>query len=663
MELYIKYRPQTTAEILGNDLAIKSLRSEIENGHHVFLLTGDSGCGKAQPLYSKILTPTGFIEMGKVTTDTKVCGIDGKFHNVLGIFPQGKKKVWEFEFNNGERVRSSDEHLWVVSTTTGRNYNKEYRILTTNDIVTSKAKHKFYLPMLNHPIDFNRNEFLEINPYVLGQLISDGSLSGNFSMSLYEEDVYNKLNEKLKLTGDKLTPCWDSKQIKDFNIVRCVENHDTTHGVISPLKQFLIDNKLMVKSNQKHIPMKYLYSSISDRISLLQGLFDGDGYVPPSGKFEYTTVSPQLANDVGFLLRSLGACVSIQKHSTFYTKKGFDKKYPCQDAYTLRFYLPDGILPFSSEKHKSRYHKPQNIPYMWLKSFKYIGEEECQCIYTDAPYHLYLTDDFVFTHNTTLARAIAKELGGTEMSIHELNSSENRGIDTVREIMEEIRYQPLEGKSVYILDEYHMQTNAAQQAALKMLEECPEWCYFFICTTNPEKVIEAIKTRCSRIQVKPLDHDTMFKLLRRVAHNEQVQVSLDVLHKIADLSEGSSRSGLKKLGQVLNLANDEERMKFLEENTFSEENQDMIELCRALISKKDWKDYMECLEKAKDDLKANPEGTKFLIMSYARTVLKNGLNIRAAAMLKAFAGVDTWRNKEYAIYEGLIDFMELIGDA
>ena len=278
-------------------------------------------------------------------------------------------------------------------------------------------------------------------------------------------------------------------------------------------------------------------------------------------------------------------------------------------------------------------------------------------------HHVFLLTGDSGCGKTTLARAIAKEMGGNELTIHELNSSENRGIDTVRDIMEEIRYQPLEGKSVYILDEYHMQTNAAQQAALKMLEECPEWCYFFICTTAPEKVIDAIKTRCSRIQVKPLDHDTMFKLLRRVAHNEQVQVSLDVLHKIADLSEGSSRSGLKKLGQVLNLANDEERMKFLEENTFSEENQDMIELCRALIANKGWATYMECLEKAKDDLKANPESVRFLVMSYARSVLKKGLNIRAAAMLKAFSGVDTWRNKEYAIYEGLIDFMELTGDA
>lgn len=277
-------------------------------------------------------------------------------------------------------------------------------------------------------------------------------------------------------------------------------------------------------------------------------------------------------------------------------------------------------------------------------------------------HHVFLLTGGPGCGKTTLSRAIAKEIGGTDLSIHELNSSENRGIDTVREIMEEIRYQPLEGKTIYILDEYHMQTNAAQQAALKMFEECPEWCYFFICTTDPSKVIEAIKTRCSRIELKPLDHQTMFSLLRRVAHKEQVQISLDVLHKIADLSEGSSRNGLKKLGQVLYLATDEERMKFLEENTFSEENQDIIELCRALIKKSGWESYAACMVKGEQDLKSNPEGVKFLIMSYARSILKKGFNLNAAAMLKAFCGVDTWKNKEYAIWDGIISYMELTGD-
>ncbi|MBR4396694.1 MAG: AAA family ATPase [Methanobrevibacter sp.] len=265
------------------------------------------------------------------------------------------------------------------------------------------------------------------------------------------------------------------------------------------------------------------------------------------------------------------------------------------------------------------------------------------------------------TGKTTLCRCIANELGVGELNIHEYNSSENRGIDTVREIMEELRYAPIgDGKVVYILDEYHMQTNAAQQAALKMLEECPSWCIFMIANTNPEKVIDAIKTRCSRIEMKPLDNVTMFKLLRVVAHKEEIQVDPDILKQIASISEGSSRMALKILGSVLYLTNDEERKTFLKENVFSDASEDSIELCRALIKCEGWDRYAECMEKIKDDVSSNPEGVRRLVMSYATSVLKKGMNPVAVAMLQAFSNADTYRNGVSAIWVGLLDFQDYL---
>lgn len=264
---------------------------------------------------------------------------------------------------------------------------------------------------------------------------------------------------------------------------------------------------------------------------------------------------------------------------------------------------------------------------------------------------------------TTTARAIANEVGASDLTIHEINVSDDRGIGLARQIKEEIRYQPSVGeKSIYILDEIHNSTRDFQEAILKILEDCPTWCYFFLCTTNPEKLLDTLVGRCSQIQLQPLDYNTMFGLLRRVAHKEGIQVGTEVLQKIAEISEGSSRNGLKKLGQVIYLDNDEERMKYIEEHSFSEENEDIFKLCQALIKKSGWNAYAECIEKAKDDVKKSPEGVKFLIMSYARTVLTKGFNLNAAAMIKAFTGVDTWRNKEYAIWEGIIDFCELVGD-
>lgn len=279
--------------------------------------------------------------------------------------------------------------------------------------------------------------------------------------------------------------------------------------------------------------------------------------------------------------------------------------------------------------------------------------------------HVFLITGGSGCGKSTLARAMAHDLGCNELSVHEINASNERGIDDIRAIQEELRLAPLgNNKVVYILDECHSITPAAQEAMLKMLEDCPSWAYFFLCTTEPEKLLGTIRDqRCPRIIMKPLDDQTMFRQLRVIVHKEGVTIDSEILQQIVGMSDGSSRKALQNLNSVIYLENDDKRRQWLKEHEFGEENQDIIELCRALIGSKGWDTYMECLEKAKDDVKANPQGVKFLVMSYARSVLKKGLNIRAAAMLKAFSGVDTWRNKEYAIYEGLIDFMELTGDA
>ena len=109
---------------------------------------------------------------------------------------------------------------------------------------------------------------------------------------------------------------------------------------------------------------------------------------------------------------------------------------------------------------------------------------------------------FLFTGNagcgkTTLARIIAKEVGAGELSIREINSADNRGIDTAREVMEQMRFNPSDGDAlVWILDEVHMISSAGPNAFLKALEDTPSHCYFFLCTTNPEKLISPLKTRC-----------------------------------------------------------------------------------------------------------------------------------------------------------------------
>lgn len=270
---------------------------------------------------------------------------------------------------------------------------------------------------------------------------------------------------------------------------------------------------------------------------------------------------------------------------------------------------------------------------------------------------------FLFTGSggcgkSSAARVFARNIGGDDLTIHELNSADNRGIDTVREISDQIRFPPVgDGKTIYILDEMHQQTSASQNALLKVLEECPDYCYFFLCTTNPEKLIQPLKTRCSIVNFKPLDHNTMLRLLRVVAHREGKSVDLDILHKVADLSEGSSRQGLKILGSILYLENDDERKKFLDENVFNDEKAEVIELCRALLKQEGWSKYMECLDKLKDELTSNSESIRQAVMGYANAVLKKGMNDAAVGMIQTFSNVDCYKNGKFGITVGILDFM------
>lgn len=275
------------------------------------------------------------------------------------------------------------------------------------------------------------------------------------------------------------------------------------------------------------------------------------------------------------------------------------------------------------------------------------------------------THVFLFTGNagcgkTTLARIIATEVGATDLSITEINSADNRGIDTARDIMEKMRYNPADGSAmVWILDEVHMVTTAGQNALLKALEEVPESVYFILCTTDPQKLIEPLKSRCSIINVKPLDKDNMVYLLRKTAKAEGVKIGIDVYERIADLAEGGSRKALKLLAKVINLDDDEERLEALED-VDADENPETIELCRALMNNRKGKSESLKLVKALD--LSDAEKVRMAVMGYMTAVILNsGGNQRAECALQVFSEADTYRNSKFAITVAVLDFYEMVG--
>ena len=273
---------------------------------------------------------------------------------------------------------------------------------------------------------------------------------------------------------------------------------------------------------------------------------------------------------------------------------------------------------------------------------------------------------FLFTGNagcgkTTLARILAKEVGAGELSIREINSAENRGIDTAREVMEQMRYTPTDGDAlVWIFDECHQWLSPVQNAFLKALEDTPSHVYFCLCTTDPQKLIKPLVTRCSVINVKPLSDEDMIFLLKRTARAEKIKLDNKVYERICEIANGGSRKALKLLGKVLYLDSDEERLDALKNADDSSENPETLELCRLLASKG------ANFKKASNLLKvmdlSEPEKVRQAVMGYMNScLLKGSDSLEIVSAMQAFSNADTYRNGKFAITVAILDYFDLIG--
>lgn len=374
-------------EVLDEDfrhpipIGIKGIDNLLKGGlakGEIGVILAPTGVGKANPISEPILTPYGWTTMGKIKVGDKVIGSDGKEQFILGVYPQGLRPIYYVQFTDGTNSYCDEEHLWSVNTIEMRSSKKtknSYKVLKTKELAKNikvGSKYNYKLPIVK-PVHFEYRN-VNIDPYLMGVLLSDKVSKTNYEeIKLKDNGVIENIKS---FYGDEII---NTKTKKILKLSKKIKNDLSSYGLIE---------------GNSYIPSDYLYNSLEIRIELLRGLMDACGKIKKSGKINIKTTSEELSNDIYELVLSLGGSV----------------KFKISDGYSfkLKISLPNDIKPFNTLKKTSKYlkvKKPEIKKY--IKSIDYSHDEEAVCIKVSNPDELYVTRDYILTHNTTILTKIA----------------------------------------------------------------------------------------------------------------------------------------------------------------------------------------------------------------------------------------------------------------
>lgn len=307
------------------------------------LLTMPTGTGKAQPLDAPIKIPGGWTTMGEVKLGDTITAWDGEATLVNGVFPQGLKDIYKITFSDGRTSECCEDHLWKIY----RDFKKEekWKVVDTKELIKIKelTTDKVYIPLIKP--EQGKDIELPLDPYLLGVNL------GN-----------NKISDE-------------------------------------PLK-FLIQDKI--------IPDIYFNASLSQRLDISQGLLDATGIIDKNGIISFHSASLELINSVQELVRSIGG---IAKISTCNSKLSCESEPELEKIVyqvNIRHSKPSELFRLPRKKNRANdFNQYSSSLKLRIDKIEKIGKKESQCISIDHPDKLYVTNDYVVTHNTVTSLAAA----------------------------------------------------------------------------------------------------------------------------------------------------------------------------------------------------------------------------------------------------------------
>jgi len=322
--------------------------------------------GRAQPLSTPVLTPTGFRPIGSLRVGDLVVGSDGLPTPVLAVYPQGRKEVFRVRAQDGATTLCCGEHLWRVSTPDDRTHGKSGRVVETREMIGRLRRahqHRFELPLLRAPVAFEPRT-VPMDPYALGLLLGDGCMTTKTTPSFTTADPELAAALEDALDGIEL----HRKSELDYVLRRS----DGKRGGV-------------IVANPVTATLREL------------GLAG-------TRSVQYATCSERLRDDVTFLVRSLGGVAYSRRRPAAGRAPGRARGravHHRSDAFVMDIRLPNGIEPFRLERKRARYRADGGgRPMRFVEAIEPAGEAETVCIQVAAADSLYVTDDFLVTHNT-----------------------------------------------------------------------------------------------------------------------------------------------------------------------------------------------------------------------------------------------------------------------
>jgi len=377
----------------GNQEMVKVLqawlRAVLLGSHQIQMfmeVVGAAGAGKAQPDNALVLTADGWREIGSLSVGDHVLAANGHPAMVMGVYPQGKKDIYQITFDDGTSAQCCNQHLWQVHGMEENMFGSQ--ILTLEEIRTYRNGNpdaKLMVP-LNKAVHFKR-ERIDDEPYA------------------YARKVIASLQE--------------SKQ--ENNPIQFL-NRQLNGGT---------------KSYISTIPVQYRMNTVAVRLHFLQGLMDLAGDIDgKSGNCVFNCQDEYFAFEILSIARSLGGKGTIKKKSKGKSKENMK----LNTSYDVLFEMNPEFCPFrlnhdKIQAWKNAYlnsNKKVFVPYKTIVDIEWVGRMEARCIYIDNPEHLYITDGYTVTHNTSFSNLCVALVGmqntfSTRLNLLETNRFEVSG--------------------------------------------------------------------------------------------------------------------------------------------------------------------------------------------------------------------------------------------